>query len=75
MPAPCPGDPDYPRDEIPLTRANFEAEIEKIRERRAPILAELARARTAPLDAWERALRDELHGDDDQHDEGDGDGD
>lgn len=65
MPAPCPGDPDYPEG-LPLTRENFEREIERIRDQRAPMRAELDRAESAPPDAWDRALRDEI--DDDERD-------
>lgn len=55
MPAPCPGDPDYPADELPLTQENFEAEIERIRARRAPMLAELEHALANP-ERWTEAL-------------------
>jgi len=61
MPAPCPGDPDYPQDEMPLTRENFEAEIARIRGRRAPIVRKLREAEADPA-TWDDAARTELHG-------------
>lgn len=65
MPASCPGDPDYPADELPLTRENVEREIERIRERRAPMLHEVRRAEVDP-NRWDDAARVELDGFDTQ---------
>lgn len=61
MPAPCPGDPDYPDDELALTRENVEGEFERIRERRAPMLAELENALRNPQ-RWTDAAAEEIDG-------------
>lgn len=59
MPAPIPGDPDY--EGIPLTRENFETEIERIRDQRLPMLVALDRAERN-RDRWDVAALDELPG-------------
>lgn len=60
MPAPCPGDPDYPPG-IPLDREHFEAEIDRIRDQRAPMRAELDKIERNP-DRWDAAALAELDG-------------
>jgi hypothetical protein len=66
MPAPCPGDPDYPDDELPLTRENVEREADRLRgtmsERKARKAALLGALKLAEVDgnAWDDALRFEI---------------
>lgn len=63
MPAACPGDPDYPADELPLTRECVEAEFDRLRRLRAPLAPTLREARADP-EQWDAAVRAELHGED-----------